>query len=69
MGPTWRILARRVLADFDDEWATEELFHVMLTRRRAANRRLWLERHEAEPAPFQRIQGMSRLRVRARYSA
>jgi hypothetical protein len=69
MSPARRVLTRRVLADIDDEWVTEELVHVMLTCRRAANRRLWLERREAEPAPFQRIQGMSRLRVRARYSA
>jgi topoisomerase-4 subunit B len=48
MDPTSRRLIRLVLADVETTRSTEDLFHMMLSRRRAGDRRLWLERRGAE---------------------
>jgi DNA gyrase/topoisomerase IV subunit B len=51
MDPVTRSLVRLVLVDPDDECTTDEIFYMMLTRRRAADRRLWLTRRGAEAPP------------------
>ena len=48
MDPASRRLVRLVLADVEAARSTEDLFHMMLSRRRAGDRRLWLERRGAE---------------------
>lgn len=48
MDPRTRSLVRLVLADVEAARFTEEIFHMMLTRKRAADRRQWLERRGAE---------------------
>ena len=51
MDPASRRLVRLVLADVEAARSTDDLFHMMLSRRRAGDRRLWLERRGAEARP------------------
>jgi topoisomerase-4 subunit B len=48
MDPASRRLVRLVLADAEAARSAEDVFHMMLTRRRAGDRKLWLERRGAE---------------------
>jgi topoisomerase-4 subunit B len=48
MDPATRRLVRLVLPDAEEALRTEDLFQMLLARRRAGDRRLWLERRGAE---------------------